>query len=489
MFVGGCSLEAIAAVFDPRHDRANPEEDLLEALASLVNKSLLRQRPDAPEHGRLYMLETIREYALEQLAASGEAGEVRRLHALYYVALAEEFKAKTLGPDQLAWLDRLEQEHDNLRAALNWAASTGNLEIWARLASSLWWFWLMRGYISEGRRWLDSLLVRGQSLPPVLKGQALNGAGRLAVRQGDYATAEVMLQESLAIKRALSDKTGEMDVLDNLGLAAIYQDDLASAQSYFEQSLPGWRSLGNKQGMITALNRLGLTMRYKNDFARAETLYEECLALAREVHSTYYVSAALHNLGHVEHHRGNDARAHALLVESLLIARQLGDRPSIAVSLVDVAGVWAAQGQPERAARLFGASQVLRDYLQAIMYPAQRRAYERDLALAASQLDKEKWEAAWAQGRSMAFEDAFALAVEDLPSRPLLPSSADDYNLTERELEVLRLLVAGLTYAQIAGQLTVSFHTVHAHLRSIYGKLGVTSRNQATRFATEHHLV
>lgn len=491
VFVGGCTLEAIAAVCEPGSKEAAPEESLLQALATLVDKSLLRQESGVAEQSRLYMLETIREYALEQLAASGEAEDVRRSHAMYYVDLSEEAETKLLGPDQSPWLQRLEQEHDNLRAALAWALDTETPEIAARLAAALWWFWLRRGHVSEGRRWLEAVLTERYSLPVPLRARALNGAGRLALRQGptEYASAQAMLEESLALWHEAGDSLGEMQALNGLGLVAMYQNAMSRAQSHFEQSLATARRLEDRQGIVTALNNLGLSLRYQGEFEKAISTFEECLALARAMNYTYAISATLHNLGHIMHNSGDDARAHAFLVESLQLARQLGGNPSIAECLHDLAGVWVSQGQPERGARLFGASQMLRDNMHTIMYPAQHVPYERDVALGLSQIDKAAWDAAWAQGRAMSIDDACALAMQELPA-PTVPGRplVSTYDLTERELEVLHLLVAGLTYTQIANQLTVSFHTVHAHLRSIYGKLGVTSRNQATRFAIEHDL-
>jgi non-specific serine/threonine protein kinase len=486
VFVGGCTLEAVSAVCRLAPEPARADERVLPALVGLVDKSLLRQEPGAPDQGRLRMLETIREYAHEQLAATGEIATAQEAHAHYYLALAEAAAATMTGPDQPAWLDRLEQEHDNLRAALTWAVETAHPLLGARLAAALWSFWLMRGYSSEGRRWLDSILATGCWLPPALRARALNAAGRLALREGDYAAAERMLQESQALRRTHGDTQGVMEVLDNLGLVAIYQDDLGRARSYLEQSLAGRRALGDTAGMLTALNRLGLVLRYQQDFEGAARLYEECLALARPVHATYYVAAALHNLGQMEHHRGHDPRAAALLAESLALVRQLGDRPSIAVLLADIAGVWVTQRRPEHAARLFGAAQVLRDNMHVTMYTAQRLAYERDVARGAAQLDTAAWNRAWAQGRAMTLDEACACVVDAPPAAPAGPAGAHD--LTERELEVLRLLAAGLTYAQIADQLVLSIHTVHAHLRAIYAKLGVTSRSQAARFAMEHDL-
>jgi predicted ATPase/DNA-binding CsgD family transcriptional regulator len=498
VFAGGCTVEAAVAVCRLQQGEAGPqadgqaqtEEELMNALVGLIDKSLLQRGRRTSEQGRIFLLETVREFGLEQLVSAGESEQVRRSHASYFADLAELADSKMIGPEQPELLERLEEEHDNLRAALTWAAAAGgDPELGARLASSLWRFWLMRGYITEGRRWLDTLLAHGRLLPEALRADALrarvlNAAGRLALRQGDNATAASMLHQSLAIRRALGDKRGEMEVLDNLGLMAIYQDDLPEAQSYFEQSLEGWRSLNDERGMITALIRLGLALRYQGAFGRAAALYEECLEIARHLHATYFIAAALHNLGQMEHHRGNDARARALLVESLVLMQRLGNRPDIAVFLADMAGVWAAQGEPERAALLFGASQVLREKMNVIMYAAQRLAYEQDVQRGAARVDAATWEAAWERGRALSLEEAWALAVE----ADRAPAAGSAYDLTEREREVLRLLVAGLTYAQMADRLAISFHTVHAHLRSIYGKLDVTSRGQATRFATEHGL-
>jgi non-specific serine/threonine protein kinase len=286
---------------------------------------------------------------------------------------------------------------------------------------------------------------------------------------------------------------GEMQTLHSLGLVAIYRGDFPKAQSYFEQNLETWRALGDKLGMAQSLNNLGLALRYQHEYERAAEVFEECLALDRELQDQYGVAAGLHNLGQMAHHRDDDVRAHKLLAESLLIGQQIGDRPNISARLADLAGVWVTQGQPERAARIYGAAAALREKVHATMYEGQRLAYERDVARGKSQLDAATWEAAWAEGRAMSLDEACALALEELPSSPSLAPARltpqNTYDLTERELEVLRLLVAGLTYGEIGEQLILSFHTVHAHVRSIYAKLSVNSRNQATRFATEHGLV
>jgi non-specific serine/threonine protein kinase len=521
VFVGGCTLEAAEAVCGgadslrwnvdgtalPALDEGSAQ--FLEAVVSLVDKSLLRhERPrqnhaenhTQSEQGRIYMLETIREYALEQLAASDEAGEIRLAHAKYYLALAEEAETRLVGPHQPAWLARLEEEHDNLRAVLAWAVEGGDPEIGLRVAAALWRFWFTRGHLGEGRLWFEKALAAGSALPPALRARALNGAGRLALRQGDAASAQAILEESLALWRSSPGwsadrlERGEMQTLHSLGLVAIYKADFKQAQRYFEQNLAGWRALGDDLGIAQTLNNLGLALRYQDKFEAATEVFEESLALTRKMQDQYGVAAVLHNLGQMAHHSGDDARAHRLLSESVVIGRQIGDRPNNSARLADLAAVWAAQGEPERAARLFGAAEVLRESTGANMYGGQRSVYKLNVEQAAAQMDSAAWEAAWAEGRAMSLDDAYDLALEELHIAPATlrsqsaPIAVNAYDLSERELEVLRLLAGGLTYAQIGERLTLSYHTVHAHLRSIYAKLGVTSRSQATRFARQHKL-
>jgi DNA-binding CsgD family transcriptional regulator len=246
--------------------------------------------------------------------------------------------------------------------------------------------------------------------------------------------------------------------------------------------------------MAQTLNNLGLALRYQGEFEQAQGAFEECLELSRELQHRYGIGAALHNMGQLAHHRGDDATAHRLLSESLAIGQQIGDKPNISARLADLAAVWAEQGDPIRAARIFGAADALREKTGATMYGGQRAVYEMNLQSAAAKIDADTWKSAWDEGRAMSYEEACALAVAELPTQTTSHAAFSafnpkEYDLSEREIEVLRLLAAGLTYAEIAERLTVSFHTVHAHLRSVYHKLGVTSRSQAARFAVEHKLV
>jgi predicted ATPase/DNA-binding CsgD family transcriptional regulator/Tfp pilus assembly protein PilF len=487
VFVGGCTPDAALQVCP-----APSDESPFDTLASLLSKSLLRQEPAHAGRSRVRMLETIREYAMEMLLASDETDEVREAHARHYLAVAEGAEPNLAGSEQPAYLALLEEEHDNLRAALSWAAGPwGEPEVGVRLAAALWRFWLLHGHLSEGQHWLSLTLEKGKSAAPTHRARALNGAGRLAVRQGDHAAAQRMLEESLLLWGPLEDKLGEMQTLHSLGLVAIYQGNFPRAQMLFEQLHANWLELGDKQGIARTLNNLGLAMRYQGDFKRAAEIFEECLERCRDLEDKYGIAAAVHNLGNIARHMGDMARAHELLSESILIARQLGDRPNLSTRLADLAGLWLAQGQPERAARVFGAAQALGARVGATMYEGQRLIYEHEVSQGLAQMGEEAWRAAWEEGRAMHLDDACALALEPLPASPspVPTQTGADYGLTERESEVLKLLVEGLTYGEIATRLTVSFHTVHAHVRSIYTKLGVTSRNQATRLATDRRVV
>ena len=243
------------------------------------------------------MLETIREYALERLAAAGEAAASMTRHAGYYLALAERAEPELTGPEQVAWLDRLEREHDNLRAAFDWAYEQGADEYAVRLVGALWRFWYARGYLSEGRRWLELALDRGDAAPAPLRARALDGAGVLAYNQGDYNHAKDFFVESLALQRALGDKAGVAYTLSCLGAVLQYQGDFPVAVAFQEESLDLFRELGDKRGIATTLNSLGTIAQAEGDYERAAVLHQENLAVRREIGDKRGVAVTLNNVG------------------------------------------------------------------------------------------------------------------------------------------------------------------------------------------------
>jgi predicted ATPase/class 3 adenylate cyclase len=418
-FAGGCSLEAAEAVCATGDGggaggTGDVATDALDGLAALVDQSLLR-RDEAGDDGgepRFVMLETVREYALERLAASGEAAAVRGAHAAHFLDLAERAEPGLRGPEQAAWLDRLEREHDNFRAALRWAVERGEADLGLRLGGALWRFWYTHAHLSEGREWLTALLADPGAGRSAARAKALAGLGTLTWFRGDDRAARSLVEESVAIGRELRDSPSLAASLAWLGYVT-QQGDPAAARAWLEEALAIGREVGDGEVIAHALNLLGEVARCEGDYGRAAACYEESLAAARDLGERWRVAAALHNLGHIARHRGDPEGAAARFRESLAVARELGDTRLIAHCLTGLAGV-AATGQPERAGRLFGAGAALFDAIGAGLDPADRAERDRNAAAARGALGEAPFAAAWEAGRALPAEEAIALASEAL---------------------------------------------------------------------------
>jgi non-specific serine/threonine protein kinase len=279
VFVGGCTLEAAEAVIGV--DEAGAGLDVVDGIASLVDKSLLRRDEGGDAEPRFRMLETIREYALERLVEAGESDRFHRRHADGCLTLAEQAEPGLIGPRQAAWLDRLEADHDNLRAALSWLARHGLAEHGLRLGAALRRFWRARGYITEGRERMSALLsllgARGRTAS---RAKALHAAGWLAREQGDYGEARGLFEESLDIYRELDDTRGIGWALVDLGFLTRYQGDYVAARSLLEESLGLLKRVGDTEGMAASLGNLGLIARGSEGYAPQNPLYREVLARA-----------------------------------------------------------------------------------------------------------------------------------------------------------------------------------------------------------------
>jgi predicted ATPase len=350
VFCCSCTLDAAEAVCNTSGDL-----DVLNGLASLVDQSLL-QPSDVHGEPRFGMLETIREYALERLADSGEAKVIQRQHANFFVALAEEAEPKLNGAEQMTWLNRLEAEHDNLRAALGWALERegADAELGLRLAAALGPFWFMRGHWTEARRWLERALEKsGDASAPVrAKGLWMTG-----LWQEDSERAKPLLQKSLALYRQLEDKQGVARALSGLGHVA---DDLEQATALHEQSLALFRELGDKWDISGVLSSLGGDAWKQGDYGRATTLFEQSLILARETGNKWDSAARLRMLGNLALEQMDYKRAAALFEESLTLARELSNKEGIAGLLNSLGEMARLQGDYERAAALYDESLSLR---------------------------------------------------------------------------------------------------------------------------------
>ena len=344
--VGGCTLEAAAATCGPEF---RTPVAVLPLLESLVGSSLLIASRRSDREPRFSMLETIRDYGMQRLAESGEDDAVRARYVAWCLELAEQAAPELIGPEQDRWLDRLEAEHANLQEALRHAPPPN--EVGLRLALALWRFWYTRGYLSDGRRWLEAA-VAAQMGTLAERASALNGAGMLAWRQGDYDRARAWHEESLALRMELDDRRGIASSLENLGLVAWRQTDYEQARALHEQSLALRRELGDPQGTASSLYNLGAAMHMHGEYEPAEIVYRESLAIRRRLGDKQGVVTSLNGLGLLMGELGHYDQALPLHVESLAIARELGDKKGIANSLTNLAYTAGVHGEHDRALRL-----------------------------------------------------------------------------------------------------------------------------------------
>jgi tetratricopeptide (TPR) repeat protein len=442
VFVGGCTLEAAAAVCQ---GAPNPELEILDGLASLVDNSLLRQEEGAGGESRFMMLETIREYGLERLAETAEAAALRRQHAEFFLALVEE------GPP----LDRLQIEHDNLRAALAWSVETGEADVGLRLAARLEGFWADRGHVTEGRELCAQLLALPHAATrTATRALVLRTAASLATLQDDHAAERALSEETLAIHQELEDQAQiPWDYLQ-LGLVAREQGDYEGARSYCKQGMALAQERGDQDQICYSLLSLGYLAYVQGDLSTARVLLEQSLPLAREAHfrlwatwilahlaevardegdpdtaSTYLEEAmaywrregnltkygiawSLHKQGRIAQYRSDVNAAEACFAESLALWKALGNGRRMTECLEGLAATAGAQGRAERACRLFGAAAALREAGGWVLDPVYRADHAHHVAAVRGALAEEAFAAAWAEGRGMSLERAVALALE-----------------------------------------------------------------------------
>nr|HET6904539.1 tetratricopeptide repeat protein [Ktedonobacteraceae bacterium] len=350
VFAHGCTLEAVEGLYTALGEA---QADVLDKVASLMDKSLLRQLEQDGEELRLLMLATIREYGLEILLASGEMQSVRQAHAAYYLELTEQAELELGGPQQAAWLDRLEREHDNLRAALQWAleqaedeGTVQHRELALRLAGALWTFWWVRGYQSEGRTFLERVLAASEGTEASFIGaKALFAAAHLAFVQSDYERAEALSSKSLPLYRELGDQRGIALSLNILGNVAWVRGNTAAARSQTEEALALYREMDDKEGAARSLFSLGLFASSQGEYPRACALYEESLALQREIGNKMTIAHSLSQLAQALFaSQADQARVRSLLDECLTLSREVGFKEGIAAVYILMGQLALGQG-------------------------------------------------------------------------------------------------------------------------------------------------
>jgi ATP/maltotriose-dependent transcriptional regulator MalT len=399
----------------------------------------------------------------------------------------------------VTWLDALEREHENLRQALHWLLEREEIELALRLAGALWWFWMVRGHLREGRQWLEKALAKSEGCTTSVRAKALSRMGMLAYAQGDFQQAEISYQQAFQLFQELGNKERAAVVLYRQGLVALMKGNHALATMLGEEALRTFKALNYKEGIPYTLLLLAYVASTQNEYDRARMLVEESLALFREAGDKWGMAYTLSHFAHIVFAQGNYAYAHTLVDESLALSKELDFRGGIASCLEVLAEIVAAQEQKTWAVRLWGAAEALREIIGGPQLSLERSSYEGMMATIRSELGEKVFAAAWAEGRAMTAEQVLSVQAqapipvkapaESTPSASTPSSPTSIASLTARELEILRLLATGLTSAQIAEKLTISLLTVNTHVRSIYSKLGVTSRSAATRYAIERKIV
>lgn len=576
VFVGGCTLEAAEAICSAlANTSAGLVGSALDGVASLIDKNLVQQQAQRDGEPRLMMLETLCEYGLEALVAGGEAQATYRAHAAYYLALVEQAEPRLTSAEKGRWLARLQQEHDNLRATLEWLLKYKEWEAALRLSSALWQYWWAHGHLSEGRTFVERALAESEGVASSERAKALHVAGALASWQGDFEKGEILCKQGLALSRALGDFRGCATSLWTLGFVALERSDYGAARSLSEEAATLFREVDDKNGIAWALFNLASVLLCQGEYDRARSLSEEAVVLSRAGGDSWSITNSLWFLALVKFMQGDVTTAHTPLKESLALARQegykggvafsffvsglvtlqqgdmemslslledslvlfkeLGDRHDaaqvlcilalvsfvqgncaaaytlleeglalaravgnkwyIAACLVELGVVVGAQGEAAWAARFLSAGEALCEAIHGVLPPVIGTLREFAVTATRTQLGEQAFAAAWAEGRTMTLEQVLAAqgpvamptTTMALPHPQKVPTTPT--GLTAREMEVLRLLAQGLTSAQMAKQLVIGVVTVNFHVRSIYSKLGVSSRSAATRYAIEHHLV
>ena len=487
VFAGGFSLEAAESVCigeDVERD------EVLGLLSHLVDKSLVVVWEKDGET-RYRLLETVRQYGREKLSESGEEGHLRERHAGYYLALAAKAEPELKGAGQVEWLKRFEREHDNLRAAISWSLERRNLQDAAQLGWALWLFWWIRGHFAEGRRLMEEALsVNGSAaMPASARAQGLFVAGTMACGQGDHSSAEPLLEESVTLFREVGDTRGVAYALGSAAVLAITQEQYERGIDYSEEAADLFLEVGDKWGAAPMLGCSAVGWLNRGDHGRAKSLAEQGLRLCRETGDKHGTSIALCTLAGVAQAERNYERARDLFEEGLAVSVKLGNEADVVHCLEGLASVAAAGGSTTRGARLWGAAEALLEKIEAVYtYVPDRALYRRQVA-ARSLIDEAAWETAWGEGRTMATEQAIEYALNHSATPKTAALETNPAGLSAREAEVLHLVATELSNAEVAEKLFLSSRTVDWHLSSIYRKLGLHSRTEATRFAAEHDLL
>jgi predicted ATPase/DNA-binding CsgD family transcriptional regulator len=494
VFVGGFTLDAAGAI--------SGDGDILQGVSALVGSSLLRATEGADGEPRYLMLETIREYALDQLTASDEEHAVRTAHAEYYRDLAESAIPHYDGPELHEYSARVDRDLDNCRAAMAWTLDNDAAETGIRLAGALWrvWWYGLAAHgkpwwerVKEGRSWCERMLDRQEGLPVAVLADALSGAGLLALIQGDLEPVRPLGEELLARSRAGNYPYGQWWALHMLGRLAEARDQDEEAVRFFEEGraiAPAVRNPANHASI--SLLDLGRIAVRGGDAASGAALLEEALALCRQSGNPFILAGVELHLGQLKRKLGDLQRASALLNESLRVVMGQQDLPGTHAALVELSLVALGAGRTQVAARLLAAADTLpEDPENSHRYPEYRHHYDEALATVRATSSETAFATAWEDGRRLSWNAVLA-EVDALASVPQGEAqagpAAESHGLSPREREVLVLLTEGHSNRVIADALFLSERTVEHHVLHILTKLGLESRTAAATWAVRRGL-
>ena len=479
VFAGSCSLSSAEAVCG-----ADGGRPVLDRLGSLVDSGLVR-RSDAGNESRLEMLETIREFAAEKLVQHGEEDDRRAAHACHFVTVAETSAVELTGHRQMEVLERLGLDYANLRAAVQWHLDHRNGESALKICNARWraGFWLARPHLREGRGWLVQALDRYGPQETTLRAAALATLGTLSFLLGDFDAAEASSVEGLEVSRRLGDHASIVET--SVCRGRIFRESGATdrARPLILEALDAARHAGEGE-LALARQQLGFIAVWEESFDEARGLLEESLAMLEQRGDRLNAVLNLLALSYAVSSIGDEDEASRLAERAFALSLELGEPWRISVTLLAFARIALAESRPEAGVQLLGLAERTRDETAADWVLFDRMEFDRNLARGRDELSEEAFAAAWATGQTLTLEQARALFVDHGPPPRVFGTGP----LTAREHQVLELIAKGLTDAEVAKELVVSPRTVHAHLRSVYRKLGVSSRAEATRVALVREL-
>jgi len=408
VFAGGFGLPAAEAVGGSA---------AFEGLSALLENSLVRPgaRPSDGEvvEPRFTTLETVRAYGLERLEESGEGEEIRGRHADYYVALAERATPELEGGGQVAWLERLESEHDNLRTALAWLLEHGRAEQTARLGSAIWLYWVVRGHAGEGQMWLERALASGR-LTGSERANTLGAISLLLLAKGETGRMTDLVEEAITEASAAGDEETLHFLFIQRGYAATFRGDLDAAEEALQGALAVLRDRGGRWGAAPVLNALAQVALSHGNFDRAMEFLREGEDLSRETEDAFMLATNLNIQATISQLQGDEGRTEVVLGESVALSSALRDSWTLVYGLVGLAGIAARRGESERAARIFGAAEAMGEAASVtIAFPPTRALYEQDLATVRARLDAQAFQASWAEGQAMTVQEAVAEALDE----------------------------------------------------------------------------